>query len=48
MNQTNKLAAIYKDGIGTLKEFNNSDSDNFYYDKDNLVFTSDGCKIKNE
>ena len=22
MNQTNKLAAIYKDGIGTLKEFN--------------------------
>ena len=37
-----------QDVVTTLKEFNNSDSDNFYYDKDNLVFTSDGCKIKNE
>ena len=37
-----------QDVVTTLKEFNNGDSDNFYYDKDNLVFTSDGCKIKNE
>ena len=37
-----------QDVVTTLKEFNNSDSSNFYYDKDNIVFTSDGCKIKNE
>ena len=33
--------------VTTLKEFNNKDANNFYYDKDNLAFTSEGAKIKN-
>ena len=37
-----------QDVVSTLKEFNNSDASNFYYDKDNLVFTNEGAKIKNE
>ena len=37
-----------QDVVTTLKEFNNSDSSNFYYDKDNVIFTENGCKIKNE
>ena len=37
-----------QDVVTTLKEFNNADSSNFYYDKDNVVFTENGCKIKNE
>ena len=34
--------------VSTLKKFNNCDSDNFYYDKDNLEFTDEGVKIKNK
>ena len=37
-----------QDVVTTLKEFNNKDANNFYYDKDNLVFTNEGAKIKNE
>lgn len=37
-----------QDVVSTLKEFNNKDASNFYYDKDNLVFTDEGAKIKNE
>ena len=37
-----------QDVVTTLKEFNNKDANNFYYDKDNLVFTDEGTKIKNE
>lgn len=36
-----------QDVVTTLKEFNNKDANNFYYDKDNLVFTNEGAKIKN-
>ena len=31
-----------QDIVTTLKEFNNSDGNNFYYDKDNFVFTENG------
>ena len=37
-----------QDVVTTLKEFNNKDASNFYYDSNNLVFTEDGAKIKNE
>ena len=37
-----------QDVVTTLKEFNNSDSNNFYYDKNNVEFDNNGCKIKNE
>ena len=37
-----------QDVVTTLKEFNNKDANNFYYDKDNVVFTNEGAKIKNE
>ena len=36
-----------QDVVTTLKEFNNKDANNFYYDKDNLAFTDEGAKIKN-
>ena len=32
--------------IRTIKEFNNSNSENFYYDKTNILF-NDGCSIRN-
>ena len=37
-----------QDVVTTLKEFNNKDANNFYYDKDNVVFTNEGTEIKNE
>ena len=37
-----------QDVVTTLKEFNNKDANNFYYDKDNVVFTNEGATIKNE
>ncbi len=37
-----------QDVVTTLKEFNNKDANNFYYDKDNVVFTDEGAKIKND
>ena len=37
-----------QDVVTTLKEFNNKDANNFYYDKNNLVFTDEGVKIKNK
>lgn len=35
-----------QDVVTTLREFNNTDSNNFYYDEDNIVFDN-GMKIKN-
>ena len=37
-----------QDVVTTLKEFNNKDASNFYYDKDNLLFTDEGAKIKDD
>ena len=37
-----------QDVVSTLKEFNNKDANNFYYDKDNVIFTDEGAKIKND
>ena len=37
-----------QDAVTTLKEFNNKDASNFYYDSNNIIFTEDGAKIKNE
>lgn len=37
-----------QDIVTTVKEFNNSEQSNFYYDSNNVDFSSNGCKIKNQ
>ena len=34
--------------VGTIKEFNDSHKDSFYYNKENVEFVSIGCGIKNK
>lgn len=45
--QAYKFIAGEQDVINTIKEFNNGEEANFYYDKDNLVF-NEGCSIRTE
>lgn len=37
-----------KNIVSTVKEFNDSHKDSFYYNKENVDFVSDGCSIKNK
>lgn len=46
--QAYKFVAGQQDIIGTLKEFNNSNKDSFFYNKDKVEFFNSGMSIKNE
>ena len=46
--QAYKFTAGSDDIVETLKIFNNSNKDNFYYDDNNIEFSDGGCHIKNK
>ena len=46
--QAFKFKEGVKNIVSTVKEFNDSHKDSFYYNKENVEFVSDGCGIKNK
>lgn len=45
--QAYKYVKGEQDIISTIKEFNNGEKENFFYDENNILFNADGCSIKN-
>lgn len=46
--QAYKFVQGEQDVIKTVKAFNNSEKENFYYDESNISFNETGCAIRNE
>lgn len=47
ITQAFKFLQGEQDVVQTVKSFQNSENDNFYYDKNNTKFDDNGCSIKN-